>query len=115
MTPKRWHAWYTEGREFSSSDTEWHALPDDGALSFAAEFHNGCHEIAFGRECYGLSADAADRIFVMPDESDNEYGVLRDELTRLMTERYGDVGLKFGDWTTDEDMSRVMLETMAWR
>lgn len=114
MTPVRWKAWYTDGREYASHRTSWADLPKEGALGFAAKLPSGFREVAYGRECYCLLPDAPDRVFGVPTESDGEFDGPREILERRMRKRHGDVDLKFGAWTGDADMGRVIEEVMAW-
>jgi len=41
--PRRlhWHAWYTEGREFDSHETDWLTLPPSGVLAVTAYYFVG--------------------------------------------------------------------------
>lgn len=104
MTPVGWLAWYTEGRRYSSDETAWDDLPDDGALLFVVYFDRTTP----GGVRHKRILSGADYYFrqgpLLADTNDPP-----DEIRR----RYPGAVIKRGKWTTDDDMARVLAEAKS--
>lgn len=52
-----WRAWYTDGRTFSSADTDWTDLPDTGVLGVVVYLDPPYRKLVSGGDWYYLDSD----------------------------------------------------------
>lgn len=91
-----WKAWFTEGRTFTSKDSNWEDLPNDGVLAV----------LVFEGGIYTRYADGQDYYFM-------HEGTIccNNDTLETNKKRYPDVkNFKRGKWTSDENMKRIQQE-----
>lgn len=96
-----WKIWYTEGRKYSSLETEWKDLPDDGVLflvTYKEEYEpNKRYRCKWhAMDWYGFDDD---QLFVANNDT------LQDNQNRYPT-----VNFKRGIWVSDEEYKEVEKE-----
>lgn len=103
-----WRAWYTGGRVFSSNETAWRDLPDDGVLVVRVYLNDKTSRLMSGADYY----------FKTVDESGEQpiygQGVFNPQETmQELAARYPGVAVKRGRWTTDGGMHWADSESIA--
>jgi hypothetical protein len=100
-----WKAWY-EDAEFSSDDTEWGQLPDDGIVIVY-------HFKSDGRR---LELAGDDSYFFAPTKSGDVWGSNR-ETEKQVQERYPGAIVKRGKWVPLEVFHKIQARAAAdsWR
>ena len=84
----RWRAYYTEGREFDSTDDDWSDLPSDGVLAVNVYLERPVKQTIYGYDWYFHIPDTD--VFGGDDHGD-------------VTERYPGAIIKRGKWISYDD------------
>ena len=95
-----WRVYYTDGREYDSTETSWADLPDDGVLLLRLYYDR--HTDGGVRYTKSLSGD--DHYFHVPGTA--LFGCNNDPIDEIEA-RYPGAIVKRGMWTTQDDMWRV--------
>jgi len=95
-----WRAWYDGGRVFTSEDTQWEDLPEDGvqAVMLCEQgTYKGRHlaQILMARDTYFKAGDIYGCNDLPPD---------------VVRQRYPGAQVKLGRWTTVDDIHRIEAE-----
>ena len=95
-----WRVYYTDSREYSSAETDWAELPDDGVLLLRLYYD----AFSRGGVRYTKSLSGDDYYFHVPGT--DLYGCNNDPPAEIR-ERYPGAVVKRGKWTTHAEMRRV--------
>jgi hypothetical protein len=96
-----WKAWYSGGRAFCSTGTDWADLPDEGVLGIVVVFDEvspagtRLHRFVSGTDLYWM-VDILGHPTICQGSHDDK-----------PERRYPGASIKKGVWTSDEEMARV--------
>ena len=104
-----WKAWYSGGRAFCSTGTDWADLPDEGVLGivvvldeFGPASDNRLHKFVSGSDLYWMVDLLGHPTICQGSHEDKP------------EKRYPGAIIKKGVWTSDEEMQRVNIEMAEW-
>ena len=102
MAVAGWRTYYTEGRDFNSTDDRWADLPDDGVLVLRLYYDDFAGRDGSVRYTKSLSGD--DHYFHIPGT--DLFGCNNDPIDEIH-DRYPGAIVKRGKWTTHAEMTAV--------